>query len=405
MDRLKIITVLISGVALGIATYALVSINRAQRRVITAEEADVGRRIQSAGSEIVVSRNTLGGAGAIELRRGNRLDVFGGPEEGLLAPLDSAFDLSPQDEDAADQLTATLVLPSTVQPFKRFLISWEVKGPEPALTRVNSYQLNVFSYGPMKGIPYDIISPPPRAQGSVLTSMWQSGSIQLWARFGSGIRELEVKEITVDPSSCSDEERLSLTVLKLLLQTDGAARFVEAVQEEAGEDVTVSVLNDAVATFSSDGFTFHMDIKLEGSGATLIVNLGMQFMIVPRAGHLGAYFLSRTVDIDADLPWYDDAWHFITLGEHKLYSYYNRFNDGLKVLADVFASKVGDNVRGLPDPEDPDYEMLKAKAPAALTTAIDISSEELVVMLCPKISGLVWVGGIFQAADVKLDQQ
>jgi len=113
MDRLKIITILISVVALGVAAYALVSINRSQRRVTTAEEADVGRRIQAAGSGIVISRNRLGGAGAVELRRGHRLDVFGGPEERLLAPPDF-FDLSPIDEAAADKLTATLVVPSTV---------------------------------------------------------------------------------------------------------------------------------------------------------------------------------------------------------------------------------------------------------------------------------------------------
>ena len=379
MDRLKIITILISVVALGIAAYA-------------AEEADVGSRIQTAGPGIVISRNRLGGAGAVELRRGNRLDVFGGLDERILAPPDY-FDLAPIDEAAADKLTAALVAPGTVQPFRPFSISWEVMGPEDALSRVNSYQLNVFSFGPIFGLSAesDLTPDGHKAQGSENTSMWQTGKVQLWARFGSGIRELEVTEITMDLSDCT-EERLPLVILTSLLQGEAATRFVEAIQEEAGEDVIVSVLTDAVATFSSDGFTFHMDIKLASSEGTLIVRLGMQFMIAPRAGNLAAFSSPgyRLVDIDADGGILAEVVQFIslgTLGEPNLVSYQHHFSERLKNLADGFASAIGRQVRGLP-PEVED-ELEEAQAPKAIATSIDMSSEELIVTLCPITTGLV----------------
>ena len=272
---------------------------------------------------------------------------------------------------------------------------------------MNSYQVNAASFGPIFGLSAEPHLTPDglKAEGSVTSSIWRSGSVKLWAHFASGIRELEVKEVTVDTSDCSDE-RLSLAVPTLLFQTAGATTFVEKVQERAGEDVTVTVLTDAVATFSSDGFTFHIEIKLEGSGATLIVDLGMQFMIVPSSGHLGASFLSpgyRSVDIDANLPWPDDLWHTITLGEHNLSSYYGLFRDGLKELADGFASAIGRQVRGLPDSDDPDYDMLEAEAAKVVATTIDMATQDMIVTLCPITSGLVWVSGIFPADAVKLD--
>jgi len=413
MDLVNIIILAISAIATGVAAYALVSINRTLRRAHTAESADAGKPIQAASTGIAVSQNRLGGAGAVELRRGNRLDLFGslldtpfGPP-GIVDVPPNPFDLSPADEAAADQLKAALVAPSFVQPFRPFSIGWQVQGPSSALARVNSYQVNVSSFGPIFGLSPEATLTPEglKAQGSVTASMWKSGSIRLWARFGSGIRELVVKEVTVDRSDCS-EERVPLAVAALLFQTDGATRFVEAVQEEAGEDVTVTVLTNALATYSSDGFTFTIKLKLEGSGATIVVDLGMQFAVVPRAGHLGASFSSpgyRSVDIDADLPWYDDLWHKITLGKHNLSSYYAVFGDGLKQLADGFAAALGRQARGLPDPDDPDYDDKEAKAPKAVATAMDITNDDLVVTLCPIPSQLVPVSGIFPASAIQVD--
>lgn len=397
MDRLKIITILISVVALGVAGCA-------SHRATTAEKADVGRRIQAAGSDIAISRNRLGGAGAVELRRGHRLDVFGGLEERIFAPPDF-FDLSSIDEDAASKLTATLVVPSTVRPYRRFDVLWEVTGPSSALLRVNSYQLNVFSYGPIFGIEEfaetGLTPDGPKIYGSVATSMWKSGSVKLWARFGSGIKELEVTEVTMDLSNCT-EVRRQLFILTSLLRGAAADRFLERVREEAGEDVTVTVLTSADATASSDGFTFHMDIELDGEQGTLTVRLGMQFMIVPMLGNLGAVFSSggRSVDIDADLPWYDDFWHEITLGEHNLSSYQYRFTAALHELANGFASAIGRQARGLP--EEVEDEQEEEDAPKVIATAIDMSSQELIITLCPITGGLIRIGGIFPADAIKL---
>ena len=131
-------------------TYSGQHENRGEREAGDKDSNDGGltrserRRIQAAGTGIVISRNRLGGAGAVELRRnrlggagavelrrGNRLDVFGGLGEGFFAPTDYTdyFDLSPTDEAAADKLTASLVAPSTVQPFRPFSISWGVTEP------------------------------------------------------------------------------------------------------------------------------------------------------------------------------------------------------------------------------------------------------------------------------------
>jgi hypothetical protein len=363
-------------------------------------------RIQAGGiAGVLSSQDRLGGAGAVELRRGNRLDIFGDFGREIWVP-DDPFDLSPADEAAADKLTGALVAPSTVKPFQPFSLPWEVTGPGSAHARVNSYQLNVFGSGPIFGLSSEanLTQDGPKAAGSEITSMWKSGSVTLWAHFGSGIRELAAADVMIDSSDCTDE-RLGLPLPTLLLQTDGANTFVERIREEAGEDVTVSVTSDAVATFSSNGFTFDIGLRLEGSGATIDVDLGMQFMVVPRAGHLAADFSSpgyRAVDIDANLPWYDDLWHTITLGEHNLSSYYGRFRDGLKELADGFASAIGRQVRELPGPSHPEYEGLEAQAPKALATAIDVASEELIVTLCPISSGLVSVVGLFPANVMKL---
>ena len=363
------------------------------------------RRIQAGGTAgLFTSHNRLGGAGAVELRRGNRLDVFG-DFGGVIWVPDDPFDLSPADEAAADKLTGTLVVPNTVKPCQPFSVSWEVIGPGDAHARVNSYQLNVGA-GPIFGLSSEakLTQDGLKAAGSEITSMWRSGTVKLWAQFGSGIRELDVTDVTIDDSDCS-QERLGLPFPILLLQGTGADTFVERIREEAGEDVTVTVTTDAVAAFSSDGFSFGIGLRLEGSGATIDVDLGMQFMIVPRAGHLAGSFSSpgyRSVDISADLPWYDDLWHTITLGEHNLYSYYGRFRDGLKELADGFASAIGRQVRELPDPDDPEYEELEAEADKAVGTAIDIATQELIVTLCPITSGLVSVVGLFPADVFKL---
>jgi len=90
-----------------------------------------------------------------------------------------------------------------------------------------------------------------------------------------------------------------------------------------------------------------------------------------------------------------------TLGEPNLVSYQHHFSEGLKNLADGFASAIGRQVRGLP-PEVVD-ELEEAQAPKAIATAIDMSSDQLIVTLCPMTSGLVWVGGVFPAAAIKLE--
>jgi len=369
-------------------------------------------RLSRAAGGISISRNRLGGAGAVELRRGNRLDIFGGLGEEIVVPRDF-FDLSTEDEDAAEKLTAALVAPSSVYPFRRFSISWEVAGPGDALSRVIGYQLNVGSFGPIYGRNLE-------AQGSVTASMWQDGSLQLWAHFGSGIARLAETDVTVDLSGCSDE-RLPLVPPLILFREDGAAEFLERVQEEAGEDVRVSVLEGAYTSLLSGCIYFYIKLKLDEIGyhippgsqepqeyirGTVIADLEVQFKIVPRAGHLGANFSPpgyRSVELDADLPPLADAWYFITLGEYNLSEVYYKFHAGLKELAEEFASRIGDRVRGL-DRDDPHYKLNKARAPKAVATAIDMSNWNLTVTLCPTIE-LVLVGGIFPMDEIKADPQ
>lgn len=363
-------------------------------------------RIQARGAGgVSVSRARFGGSGAVELFRGNRLDIFGDLDGDIWIPPDP-FALSPDDKAAADLLVGTLTVPSAVVPFQPFLISWEVAGPSGAHARVNSYQLNVFGSGPILGLSSEPTSTEDglKASGSEIASMWQGGPVKLWARFGSGIRELDVANVDIEDSGCSDT-RLPLPGPSLLLQTQGADRFLAGVKEHAGPDVTVTVTTAPQASYSAVGFSFSIGLRLQSSQATLDVDLETQFMVAPKAGHLGASFSHpgyRTVEIDADLPWYDDLWHTITLGEHDLASYYGAFSDGLGQLADGFAYEVGNHVRGLPGPDHRDYEQLEAKADKAIATAIDMSSEELVVTLCPVPSRLVSVVGLFPIHDFKL---
>lgn len=103
MDRQKVFTVLIAVVALATAVYALVSVNQSQRDASAPAEPKTLQRIQTAGSGITITQNRLGGAGAVELRRDNRIDLFGGLDDLVMVPVDY-FDLSPIDEDAADKL-------------------------------------------------------------------------------------------------------------------------------------------------------------------------------------------------------------------------------------------------------------------------------------------------------------
>jgi hypothetical protein len=344
----------------------------------------------------------------VELFRGNRLDIFGDLDGEIWIPPDP-FALSPDDKAAADLLVGTLTVSNAVVPFQPFLISWEVGGPSQAHARVLSYQLNVYGSGPILGLSSAAMLTDDglKASGSEVASIWQGGPVKLWARFGSGIRELDVANIGIKTSGCSDEP-LALSGPLLLFQTDGADEFVAGVKKHAGEDVTVTVTTAPQASVSVTGFRFAIGLRLHKSlEATLDVDLDMQFMVVPKAGHLGASFSHpggyRTVEIGADLPWYDDLWHTITLGEHDLASYYGAFSDGLGLLADGFASRVGNRVRGLPDPVDPAYEQLEAKADKAIATAIDMSSEELVVTLCRVPSRLVSVVGLFAIQDFKQD--
>lgn len=227
--------------------------------------------------------------------------------------------------------------------------------------------------------------------------MWQSGPGKLWARFGSGIRELEVKEITIDNSACAEKE-VDLIWLTSILRGTAADQFVDSVKVRAGSDVNVTVIKIADAFASADGFEFSIDLRLKTSKATVDVNLEMQFMLVPRAGHLGSSFTLtgyRSVVMDPDLPWYDDLWHTLTLGEHNLNSYQTQFFVGLKELAEGFAAAVEENFILTGDNEDDNI----------IGTAIDETNAKFVAMLCPAPSGLVMVSGIFLASEtVKVEQ-
>ena len=421
MDKSKTIWIFISVVALGLAGYSLISTYQLKNKVSGTSEADLTRprteiiSVNSTQFGIGVSQNPFDPDAAVELRRGNRLDILGGLDlldernlfnPGFVVP-DNPFDLSPIDEDAAEKLTANLIMTNVVRPFRPFNITWEVIGPSSAIERVQWYQLNVGG-SPIFNLTENATYVPGgiKEYGTVSTSMWKDGKVKLWAHFGSGIKELVIKDITVDLSNCSEEKR-PLAILSLFLQTDGANQFVEGIKEEAGEDVTVTVTRNPISTFSNEGLTFDMALKLEGSGATIDVDLEMQFTIVPKAGNLAAFFGSsgyRTVIIDADLPWYDDAYHTITLGEHNISEYYGSFRDGLGKLADGFAEAVGRDVRGLPEPDDADYETLEEDAPKISATRIDGTSNELIVTLCPTTSGLITVDGIFPSDVVRVSQ-
>jgi hypothetical protein len=401
------ITILISVVALVIAVFALKSYSQTKNQASLNHNQTKNLPTNLKGNTgigLTYASNWLSGDGTIALQRNNRIDLIGDPNGPILPPRDF-FDLSPLDQAAADKLTSSLTAPAMVQPFQPFNTRWEVTGPSEAIDRVKSYQLNGLSAGPIFNLPVESIILTPQGvqkSGSVISSMWRDGSIKLWAHFASGISELKVKDIIMDVRAC-EEKSVALDLHLLLLQTQGANEFVDTVRARAGEDVTVSVVKDALVTQSNDGTSFEMDIKLEASNATIVVKLKMQFMLDPKNGNLAAKFSFpgyRSVEINADLPWYDDLWHTLTLGNHNLNEYYGQFTNGLKELADEFANAVGRNVRGLEAEVGDEADELAA--PLIIDSRIDPESGESVFTLCPSNNGLVPVFGLFAMDALKI---
>ncbi len=328
-------------------------------------------------------------SGVIELRRGNRLDIFGDLDQGReFAPVDPSLDA--QDQAAADVLSANagLVAPSIVRPFESFAVPWEVIGPRDASRRVVSYELVDFgSYGNRMELTDQATLADVslgRQTGTAFVSIWRSAQLSLRAVFRSGIHELARTDVGVDYTGC-ETKSIPLFVLSSLLRGTGTEEFLRVVRQEAIEadrlsggdgNVTVDVVSSADAVFRSSALHFEMGLRVTNSDGSAIVRLAMEFMIHVRQASLAALIDHRRIQVEVSDVQASGvvkrlgAWLFGTPGTASIQA---SFAWGLQRFAEAFAAELERNLR--PD-------SMRSPRPVAVAVEGDDVEGALLVRFC-----------------------
>ena len=327
-----------------------------------------------AGPIVDIRRSRSGGS--MEIQRENRIDFLCGfpvMSEHLID--EGALDLHSQDQAAFDTLLneTTLSVPGTVRPFIPFPVSWNVSGPGWARNRVLNYRLSMTGANPVFDIP---------TSGTETFTGWKDGHVSLLAEFNSGTRILASSEFSVNLSG-GINVWLDLNAVIFDLQAGGATLFLDGVKEKAGEDVTVNVINAALAAVKGSGFIFSMGLELVKDHGTANVNLQMEFTvdagfttINPEYTDLVACFYYPHGDISVGVIANPKgvignigAWLGYGKSEATIQ---NEFATGLREFANKFAANIGEKAAS-------SDELKNFHNPRPVRAAIDMANQQFVI--------------------------